>query len=355
MRIRSLCLSAALLLAPTLFARDKTDEVTMINGDHFTCEIKGLDADVLYVSLDYMLGTLSVQWSKVARVESKQLFIVKTADGSVYQGTIRTAEVPTDRPVQIQVLEAPVKPEKAHTIDQSQIVKMTETTEGFWKKFNGAVNTGVIYSKGNSTTQYNIGTEIEYLRERSSYQASYSGTLSASSGATTSTRNDLGLSGSHLLRWNNYFYAGFGDFLQSTELGIKVQTSLGGGIGRYLKNTNRVSFSVLGGFVWQNTEYSPTSNVAIGTQNLAAAAFNTTLKVYKFDKTNLDLTASFYPALSEPGRVKFNSNATYYIKITGNLSWNISVYANYDSRPPGNLPTSDYGSSSGLSWTFGLR
>ena len=59
--------------------------------------------------------------------------------------------------------------------------------------------------------------------------------------------------------------------------------------------------------------------------------------------------------LSDLGRVKLNANATYYIKITGNLKWNISVYANYDSHPPGNLPGSDYGSSSGLSWTFGLR
>jgi hypothetical protein len=53
--------------------------------------------------------------------------------------------------------------------------------------------------------------------------------------------------------------------------------------------------------------------------------------------------------------VKFNLNATYYIKLTGNLSWNVSFYGNWDSRPPDGLSGSDYGSSSGLSWTFGNK
>jgi len=75
--------------------------------------------------------------------------------------------------------------------------------------------------------------------------------------------------------------------------------------------------------------------------------------VIKFNKTNLDVTATLLPAVSEPGRVYFSSNVSYYIKITGNLSWNVSLYANYDNRPPGNLPGSDYGTSSGLAWTFG--
>jgi hypothetical protein len=72
-----------MLSALPLGARDKTDVLIMNNGDHLTCEIKSLDSGVLYVSLDYILGTSSLQWSKVARIESKQLFIVKTQDGSV--------------------------------------------------------------------------------------------------------------------------------------------------------------------------------------------------------------------------------------------------------------------------------
>lgn len=351
MNIRAAVPCIALLLAAPLFAGENTDVVIMKNGDHLTCEIKGLDAGVLYISPDYILGTLSVDWSKVARLESKQLFIVRTEDGSVYTGTLNTGETPADRPVQIQVLEGP---EKEETIESTKIVNMTQTSEKFWQRFNGAVNTGIIYSKGNSTTQYSLGSETEYLRERWSLEENFSSNLSASKGVTASTRNNLTLTGTHLLPWNNYFYSGIGSFLQSSELGIRLQSTLGGGIGRYIKHTNRVTFTVLGGFVWQNTGYTP-SVVPISAQNLAAAAIATQLKVFKFNKTNLNLTAAFFPVVSEPGRVKLNTNLSYYIKLTGNLSWNISVYGDFDSQPPGNLPSSDYGSSSGLSWTFGLK
>src|SRR5580700_1939823 len=103
MSIRALILSSFLLLTPPLFARDKTDVMVMKNGDRMTCEIKGLDGGVLYVSFDYIDGTASVDWSKVAHLESKQLFIVKTQDGSMYTGMLETAETAAGRPAKIQV------------------------------------------------------------------------------------------------------------------------------------------------------------------------------------------------------------------------------------------------------------
>jgi len=76
-------------------------------------------------------------------------------------------------------------------------------------------------------------------------------------------------------------------------------------------------------------------------------------KVNVFKKTNLSLRVNAFPAISELGRVFFNTNATYYVKVFGNLSWNASFYGNWDNKPPGRFAGSDYGSSSGLSWTFG--
>ena len=351
MNIRALILSSALLVAVPLFARENTDVLVMKNGDRMTCQVKGLDTGVLYVSFDYIDGTTSVQWSKVARLESKQLFIVKTQDGSVYTGRLNTPETPAGQPVKIQVVETP---DNEVVINSSQIVKMGETSEKFWQRFNGEVNWGIIYSKGNQSTQYSLGSQTEYLRERWSAQANFSSTLSSSSGVNASTRNNLQLSASRLLPWNNYFYSGIGNFLQSSEQGITLQTALGGGIGRFLKNTNHASISVLGGFAWEGTDYKP-SIVPQGTQNLAAAMIAADVKLFRFNKTNLSVTASLFPAISEPGRVHFNTNATYYVKIFSNLSWNVSFYGNWDNRPPANFSGSDYGSSSGLSWTFGIK
>lgn len=351
MNIRVVVLISALTLASPIFARTNTDVLVMKNGDRMTCRVKGLDAGVLYVSFDYIDGTASVQWSKVAHLESNQLFIVKTEDGSVYTGRLNTSEIPAGQPVKIEIVETP---EKGVVLNSPQIVGMSETSENFWQRFNGQLNFGVIYSKGNESTQYNFGSQVEYLRERWSAQATFNSNLSASSGTSASTRNSLDLSGSHLLPWNNYFYSGLGSFLQSSAQGITLQTTIGGGLGRYLKNTNQTKISVLGGVAWQGTNYQP-SIVPVGNQNLAAAVVSTNINLFRFSKTNLSITATLLPALSEPGRVHFNMNAAYYVKLFRNLKGNVSVYGNWDNRPPAGFSGSDYGSSSGLSWTFGLK
>lgn len=351
MKLHFLSLSLLLICALPLVARDKTDVLVMTNGDRLTCEIKGLDSGVLYVSLDYILGTSSLQWSKVVRVESNQLFIVKTQDGSVYTGTLSSPEAPARRPVQIQVVEA-AQPEVS--LDREQVVEMSSTSDKFLQRFNGAISSGIQYSKGNQNTQYNLSAQSEYLRERWSANASIASTLSSSSGVTASTRNDLTLSGRHLLPWNNYFYAGLADFLQSSEQGIRLQTSVGGGVGRYLTNTNHAVITLLGGFAWQQINYHQ-AGVTPPTEEVAAGLIATQVKLFRFDKTNLDLTGILFPNISQPGRVQFNLNAAYYIKLFSNLSWNISFYGNWDNQPPPNFSGSNYGTSSGLSWTFGAR
>ena len=154
------------------------------------------------------------------------------------------------------------------------------------------------------------------------------------------------------MRWNNYYYSGFDAFLQSTEQGITHQNAIGGGIGRYVKNTNSAVISVMGGVAWQSTNYNQ-GVVPIPAQNNATAVIIANAQLFRFNKTNLAITGTAFPFLTEPGRINYSTNASYYIKIIGNLSWNVSFYGNWDNQPPGNLSGSDYGTSSGLSWTFG--
>jgi len=324
--------------------------MVMTNGDRLTCEVKGLDAGVLYVAFDYIDGTASVNWTKVASLESNQLFVVKTESGAVYTGTLRTPKAAEDRPVKIEILAA----EKEDALNQSEVVQMIATSDRFFERFNGEVGLGVIYSKGNQSTQYSLNSQTAYVRERWNALAGFNSNLSSSSGTSASTRNSLNLGGNHLLPWNNWFYAGLAAFLQSSEQGIRLQSTVGGGIGRFFKNTNRTNISLVFGPAWQSTDYRH-SNAEVHNQNLVTALFYLDAKFFTFSKTNLDVTAALLPALSDPGRVRFNTNASYYIKIVSNLKWNVSFYGNWDNRPPPGFAGSDYGTSSGLSWTFGLK
>jgi len=336
-----------LLSAPSAFARQSTDVIVMKNGDRMTCEIKGLDNGVLSVSLDYVDGTISVEWSKVARLESTQPFIVATQDGLVHSGTLASMEQGPGEPMRVRVGEESY----ATLLDAAQIVKIDQTSEKFLQRFNGNINFGISYSKGNEATQYNFGAQTNYIRERWAAQAAFNSNLSANNGSATSTRQQISLGGYHLLPWENYFYSGLGNFLQSSVQQISLQTSVGGGIGRFLKNTNRTTIAVSGGLAWQNTVYNDSAEVP--TQNATTALIAAQLKFFRFKKTNLDLSAQVYPFLTEPGRVRVNTNASYYLKLFNNLSWNVSFYGSWDNNPPDHFAGSDYGASSGLKWTFG--
>jgi hypothetical protein len=349
--MRAIILCCAFLCSTHLYAQRNTDVIVMKNGDRFTCEIKGLSAGVLSVKLSYVDGTIGVQWSQVARLESTRLFLVQTESGTVYTGRISTTGASNDPPIKIEITEAPSREVE---VDQRKIIKLNQTSEGFWHRFDGAVSTGLLYSKGNESTQYNLSSQVAYNRERWSSELLFNSSLASNSGSTLTTRNQTDLDTLRLLPWNNWFYAGYASFMQSSVQEINLQTTLAAGVGRYIKNTNRSSIYVVGGLGWQNVGYGQ-NTADQGSQNTAVGFVAGQVKVFKFKKTNLDVSASLLPAITDAGRVHFNANAVYYVKLIQDLSWNFSFYGSWDSRPPSTLPKSDYGTSSGLSWTFGNR
>jgi hypothetical protein len=333
-----------------MYGQEKTDIVVMKNGDRMTCEIKGLSGGILYVSLDYIDGTISVNWSKVARLESKRIFIVKTANGSSYTGTLSIIEATGSEPEKIEVTEAP---DKKVEIPQARVVTADRTSKRFWRRLNGDISVGLTYAKAFQSTQYNLSSSVEYPQERWSAQVSFNSNLTSNTLSGASERNQLDIGLSHLLPQKTYFYSGVAGFLQSSVQSIDLQTTIGGGIGHYFKNTNRARFSVLGGLALQRTKYS--SSTGLGTQNALEGLVTTELRVFRFKKTHLNLSAAFLPSITEPGRVFLKLNQSYYVKLYRDLSWNISFYGNWDNRPPGGLIGSDYGTSMGLGWTFGNK
>jgi Protein of unknown function, DUF481 len=338
-------------MATCALAGNKTDVVVMKNGDRLTCDIKGLSSGVLYVSLDYAIGTISVEWSQVVQLESTRTFILKTENGSVHRGTLKTEKPAPASAMTITVVEGS---NQMVVLDQSRVITIDPTSEDFWKRFNGTISSGLIYAKGNQAAQYDFISETEYLRERWSAQMYFNSNLASSSGDTASTRNQLRLSGRHLLSKPHYFYGSVLSFLQSSEQGIRVQTSVGGGIGRFLKNTNTASIAMMAGFALQRTNYNQ-SVFPLPPQNVTSALIGMELKLFRFDKTKLNIFTDAFPAISDPGRVFVGTNASYFVKLFGKLSWNVSAYANVDTRPPAHFSGSDYGTSSGLSLNFGNR
>jgi hypothetical protein len=334
-------------------ARAAKDVLVMKNGDRITCEIKGLENGVLKVNLDYVDGTISVDWLKVARLESSYLFIVNLQDGSLYTAKLMSREEPNTSTLKLSI--QPESGQQPRLVDSSAIVGIAQTAETFLRRFGGGISAGATYSKGNQATQYNISSELIYQRTRWGTTLHQNSNLAANTGAETSTRNQLDLGVYRMLSRTNYFLGGIGGFLQSSVQEIDRQTNLGIGLGRFLTNSNRFRFWILGGAGWQDTKYAP-SIINQPTQSLGVGFVSTNFQAFSFKKTRLNLSTTVFPALTaQKGRVFYKTNATYYVKLFSEIDWNLSFYGNWDTRPPPTFSASDYGTSIGLSWTFGNK
>ena len=92
------------------------------------------------VKLDYVDGTISVQWSQVAHLESNRLFLVQTESGAVYTGKLSTTGVSNDPPIKIEIAAAP-KNEAPKNASQrgsggsrsARSSRLSQTSETFWQ------------------------------------------------------------------------------------------------------------------------------------------------------------------------------------------------------------------------------
>jgi putative salt-induced outer membrane protein YdiY len=350
--VAALFLSFLAALVPRdVAAREKSDVIVMRNGDRITCEIKQLRSDTLYIKVDYILTTISVDWTKVDHLESRQLFLVTTRDGRVYGGVLSATQAATGEIKQTEVFDPPDTKTK---LAVTQIAKVDETSDLIRQRFSGAVGLGFTYSKGNQTSQYNLASDVSYAEGRWSARVDYDSNLTSNSNSNVSTRNDATLSGQRLMRWNNWYYTGVADFLQSSVQGIQRQDTFGVGIGRNLKNTGRTFFTVYGGFGWQQIDYQQRV-LQVPTQQVTSGLLGAQLRLFRFDRTNLTINTTFLPAVNDAGRIHFNLNAAYYVKLWRKLNWNCTFYGNWDNHPPPGFSSSDYGASSGVSMNFGSR
>ena len=123
----------------------------------------------------------------------------------MYTGTLKTAETGEVDLCRFRYWRLP---STMHTLERSQIVRMVATSDNFWQRFNGEVSFGTIYSKGNESTQYTLGANTLYVRQRWNAGANFDSNLSSTSGTNAVTRNSLGLTALHLLPTNSWFIRG---------------------------------------------------------------------------------------------------------------------------------------------------
>jgi hypothetical protein len=335
-----------LLVTGVSSAREKKDVLVFANGDRITCEIVKMQKGYLYVKLDYGDGTVSIDWSKVVRIESPQIFVIADEKGDRYTGELKSSGDMTAKGLQVEVSDSSAK----EVVPAREIVDIEQTDLKFWQNLHGSVDAGFNYTKEQSRTQYSFDSNVIYRRPKWSISAQDSSSFSGG-GTGSSLRNDLLFQGIRQLKTPRNFYMGLAEFQHNSEQELALRTTLGGALGHNFRMTNNSLIAAYGGIDWNKESYY---DQAATTQegNSAEAILGSQLNFFKFKTTNFFVDARVFPSLTDLGRVRFDLNTSVKLKIAKDLYWNLSYYLTVDSRPPQDLPQTDYGSTSSLGWTF---
>jgi hypothetical protein len=204
----SFLLFALILVAPgTTCARPKNDVLKMNNGDQITCEIMRLEKGYLYVRLDYGEGTVSLDWSRVSRVDSPQQFVFTDENRRRYTGTLQKFAVKAEQS----------EGQVAHKVNSAEVIEIERSDVGFWRNQHGSIDFGLNFAKQSNRTQYSLNAANTYNREE--WFVGGNLTSSLATGGGSDLRNNLVLKGGYQLRSPRNLIIGYNEFLTEQRAG----------------------------------------------------------------------------------------------------------------------------------------
>jgi putative salt-induced outer membrane protein YdiY len=333
-------------------AREKTDIVYLRNGDRVTCEIKKLERGRLEVSTNGM-GTVYIEWDDIERVTSTERYIVELENGARFEGTLAA----TDAQAQLLLRkEAEVEVDAEGNI-QEQLLDMQNVV---WldplkldakriKRWDGSVSAGFDATKANSDTS--LSASFDARRRAEDFQLLFNGSVYSRSQDGTDDSLRANFNGVYRgLLENRWYWAGLGGLERNDELGIDLRSFGGAGYGRFLVQSSRTLWSVTGGLVVVNEQLAGESQ---GETSLDAF-LNTDYEFFTYDtpKTTVTTSLSVFPRLIGDGGVRTNLDLSLRRELIEDLFVELSLYDTYDSKPPEDGTSNDYGIVTSLGYTF---
>jgi hypothetical protein len=334
-------LTIVLSSSAAAWGQPKTDVVTLLNGDRFTGEIVELNRARLELKTDDV-GTIEIEWDKIASLESKYLFEVETSGGRRLLGSLRPDDVQS---------MAIVTSDGDVTLPTFEITRITPIGTSFWKKLEGSIDVGFNYtqSSGIATTTFNSKTI--FRRPDFVFRLTSSATLTQRN--DESERDDRGVVSLSYVRYRarRVYISGGGSFETNESLGLQLRSQLAGIVGMRLVNTNRAQFEMGGGLVVNDERGFEDEEE---TQNLEGVlGFSSSYYTYDRPKTQFDVSCQYYPSLSNWGRQRLQLDSDIRRELWRDFSVAVNVYYTFDSAPPNpDAERKDVGVVFSVGWTY---
>jgi hypothetical protein len=320
----------------------KDDRVILDNGDTLTGEIKKMEFGILYFKSDRAVGTLELDWVKVQELQSKARYEFETTDGNIHIGIITRKEKQNPGFLEIRLDNGELVETRI-----AEILRLQEMQQSFVGRLSLTLDAGINFTQGNTQTQINLASTIRYVRPRHSLQMNLNSIFSGQKDSEKTSRHEFSLLAKRDLayRWN---YLGMFSVLHDNQQDLHLRSTFGGGFERTFKETNRTLFSGIIGFVYTRENYSVEGSDRNNGEILTGVALST----YKFRGSELNGYVLVFPSVTDPGRVRVDTNVYWNWEIVSDLYWKVSAFNNFDSSPPPESPKNNFGVTTSIGWSF---
>jgi len=340
--LRCLVMAAAVITLGVgqVVARDKVDVLTLSNGDRVTGEIKQLNLGELQLKT-HLMDTVEIDWIGVTSIASPQLFEVVDSAGAKHFGPISPGK--EDATLLVSSEEGDV------TLAHDQVVNIAQLERKLLHRWTGHVNLGFNITAANTATNLTLDAATSYRSEKASWSGSLQSTLSDRDDADSTARAVLGTSYEKTIRGNT-FWISFAQLENNQELDLDLRATLGAGVGRFLARGVRSELSVIAAPAGNREKYAGQESGDWTAELIVMGRYD--LFLFGGHDTRLSTSFGILPSLSSWGRYRIELNSSFSRKITSDLNISISLYDSYDSDPPSDSTSNDWGVTTSLGLTF---
>jgi hypothetical protein len=228
------------------------------------------------------------------------------------------------------------------------VVRMTPIKSTIIDRIDMNVSVGSSLAKANKLEQSNVSYEFAYREEKRQVTFSFDGSTSDSDSDPTSTRMLAEFGYRRFLQDKSWQPFGIAQIERNDELGIDRRESAGGGMTRWLRDTNQSRIAFGGGLIRSFEDDESSTETKSDTEALIAMDF----EWFRYDTPQLDVSTQFslYKRLSGTREPRGNLDVNFKWEIFEDFFWSFSFYYTLDRQTETGEPTNDYGSFVSLGW-----
>jgi hypothetical protein len=308
--------------AAPVAAHDKTDVVTLKNGDRFTGAINGVAQEALELDTD-AAGTIKLEWPHIASITSTFNYEVEMTTGERFFGSIEASGETGELRV--------VGDDGEHTIALSEVFSITPIGRGFWKRLNGNVNFGFSYTQSNQAVQYSLNAATHYQNRKYLGSGQLNSIFSTQEGVDSTRQESVAFRATRKIKKVSGVY-GAVQLQSNPDQGFNLRSVVGGGYDWFLVHRQNEHAIVNAGLVYDREKIVGSSQV----DNSAEVTVGLQFGNFSLDNPSRTITIAFDTFTNVTGgsrfRAQLNVNLTW--QIINNFNLGISLLDSYDSRPP---------------------